>query len=470
MNKPAARKISLLIALLFLFSFAGRSQDKDSILQLVPSVKVEKERIRMMYLVMGDSGDNDPARALYYYKKLLALTKEWKDPVAEAVVTVEMGYALYFMGNTVRGTEMMLQGTRLAEKTGSPQAIGIAYDNLAVCYNEPVKKRAALDKALAASTIAGDYVFMCWEYRNIARIFVEQQQWDSAMYFEQRGLELALSKGIKEVTAGSLAGVGRIYYQRGQKALALEYFYAAARDPSTLEDAKTARNVYGSLAAYFLSEGEADSSIHYARKSFERTKDAFYLIQIPSVKQLAESYARTRQMDSAYKYQAVYYAMKDSMDNKLKLQQIELQLQDEEARQQTMTNERKHNLQYSAIALGVVALFIGFLLFSHSTIANDKLIRFLAILSLLIVFEFLNLLLHPYLGTLTHHEPVLMLAIMVGIAALLIPIHHKLEHWITHKMVSKNNRIRLEAAKRTVEQLEGKAGPGKSGESVNSGH
>jgi hypothetical protein len=47
-----------------------------------------------------------------------------------------------------------------------------------------------------------------------------------------------------------------------------------------------------------------------------------------------------------------------------------------------------------------------------------------------------------------------MLAVMVGIAALLMPLHHKLERWITHKLVKMNNAIRLTAAKKTIEKLE----------------
>jgi len=71
------------------------------------------------------------------------------------------------------------------------------------------------------------------------------------------------------------------------------------------------------------------------------------------------------------------------------------------------------------------------------------------------VFEFLNLFLHPFLDKLTHHQPLLILTAMVCIAALLIPLHHKLEHWITHKMVEKNNKIRLAAAKKKIATLEG---------------
>jgi hypothetical protein len=97
---------------------------------------------------------------------------------------------------------------------------------------------------------------------------------------------------------------------------------------------------------------------------------------------------------------------------------------------------------------------------NYSVIANSKLIHFLSVISLLIVFEFLNLLLLPLLGAVTHHSPVLILLAMVCVAALLVPLHHRLEHWITHKMVEKNNRIRLAAAKRTIQHLKGETGFG----------
>ena len=91
---------------------------------------------------------------------------------------------------------------------------------------------------------------------------------------------------------------------------------------------------------------------------------------------------------------------------------------------------------------------------SRRHITNTKLIQFLGVVALLLVFEFLNLLLHPFLERITHHSPVLMLLALVCIAALLVPLHHKLEKWATHKLVEKNKQIRLAAAKKTIEQLE----------------
>ena len=95
-----------------------------------------------------------------------------------------------------------------------------------------------------------------------------------------------------------------------------------------------------------------------------------------------------------------------------------------------------------------------YLLLSRSFITNTKLIEYFGVVALLIVFEFLNLLLHPFLESVTHHSPVLMLLTLVCIAALLVPMHHKIEKWATKKLVEKNKQIRLAAAKRTVQQLD----------------
>jgi hypothetical protein len=116
-------------------------------------------------------------------------------------------------------------------------------------------------------------------------------------------------------------------------------------------------------------------------------------------------------------------------------------------------DERKQNLEYTFIALGIISFFMIFILFSRRHITNTNVIKFLSVVSLLIVFEFINLLIHPFLEKITHHSPLLMLISLVGIAAIIIPFHHKLEHWAVNKLIENNKRARLEAAKRTIEQL-----------------
>lgn len=62
-------------------------------------------------------------------------------------------------------------------------------------------------------------------------------------------------------------------------------------------------------------------------------------------------------------------------------------------------------------------------------------------LSLLFLFEYLTLLLHPTVAELTHHTPVYEILIFVGIAAILIPAHHRLEHWMIHKLSHHHHKL-----------------------------
>ena len=131
-----------------------------------------------------------------------------------------------------------------------------------------------------------------------------------------------------------------------------------------------------------------------------------------------------------------------------------LRQQEREAEKLKENEQRKHNLQYAAIAIGIITFIILFLVLSRSIIVKQKFIEFFAILGLLALFEFINLFIHPYLANITNNSPVLMLIILIAIGALLIPLHHKLEKWITKIMIEKNKKIRLEAAKKTIAKLE----------------
>ena len=106
--------------------------------------------------------------------------------------------------------------------------------------------------------------------------------------------------------------------------------------------------------------------------------------------------------------------------------------------------------------MGIIIFITFFLLLTRTVVVEEKLISFFAVLGLLVVFEFVNLLIHPWLAEFTHESPLWMLLILVLIAALLIPLHHKMEHIVKEKLVQKNKAIRLSAAKKTIEQLDKK--------------
>src|SRR5207253_300779 len=113
-------------------------------------------------------------------------------------------------------------------------------------------------------------------------------------------------------------------------------------------------------------------------------------------------------------YQQITIAAKDTLFSQEKTREV-LNLSFAEAmRQQELTEQklheaetRKKNLQLLGIAIFIPSFFL-FVLFLGRQKARPKTVEFLGILALLLVFEFITLLVHPYIEHLTSDTPAIM--------------------------------------------------------------
>jgi hypothetical protein len=174
-------------------------------------------------------------------------------------------------------------------------------------------------------------------------------------------------------------------------------------------------------------------------------------------------FEKLNKIDSAYFYSRLETKYIRLIYNQEKLSGIEAMGLKEKLRKMNefeieaeVKQQHMKNIQYIIIFIGIITFIIIYFLISNSTIFNEKWISFFGILGLLIVFEFINLITHPFLEQLTQHNPIVMLLALVTLASLLIPLHHRLEKWIKEKMTKKNINIRLAKAKKTIKVLEKK--------------
>lgn len=284
---------------------------------------------------------------------------------------------------------------------------------------------------------------------------------DSGMQYAQQAVNYCYQYKWNFLLAYALGTLGENYMGRNEYEIALSHFrksYAWLK-----EDLWGTLQVSNDFAKCFLGLEQRDSAIHYARHAITKAKmiDAKDEL-LTAYESMYKIFERTNQQDSLNKYFRLAMLTKDTLFNVEKNKVVQamafeekLREQEIEMQKQKTDDERKTNIQYAAIAIGLIAFVCILLLLTRSILINEKWISFLGILGLLIVFEFINLLFHPFLERITRHNPVLMLGALVVIAALLIPLHHRLEKWVKEKMVEKNKQIRLEAAKRTIEELEG---------------
>ena len=301
-------------------------------------------------------------------------------------------------------------------------------------------------------------------YNGIACIYGEGKMPDSGMVYAEKAVKMdAELKNFKQL-AISTSTLGENYIAAGQHDVALPFLRRTATYYKQYGASSPYMDAYlkNDFAEVFLATKMFDSSNYYSRQALATSVPFDVKDQsMRSYEYLYKSFEQTNQQDSLNKYFRLAMLTKDSLLSLEKVKSIQaltfqeqLRQQEADAEKAKTEEERKQNIQFALIAFGIITFVIIFLLLSRSFITNTKMIEFLGVVALLIVFEFLNLLLHPFLESVTHHSPVLMLLALVCIAALLVPLHHKIEHWATAKLVEKNKKIRLAAAKSTVEQLE----------------
>jgi tetratricopeptide (TPR) repeat protein len=301
-------------------------------------------------------------------------------------------------------------------------------------------------------------------FQNLSEIYLTINQVDSALMYAQKDYELSQRIKYYDFFSYTLINLGAVHGKLGNSAVALGYFDMAIQESYKSESLRPLNRAFTAKAKYFNDINQKDSSIIYAKKAIAAVQNTDFASNSIKPAQLLLDIYRGNNVDSAFKYSELSRITNDSLFNTKAIQQTQLMTFEDELRQQKSAEEkiraevqRKQNIQYALLALGIITFIILFLMLSRRHITNTKLIQFLGVVALLLVFEFLNLLLHPFLERITHHSPVLMLLALVCIAALLVPLHHYLQKMITHKLVEKNKQIRLAAAKKTIEQLEDKS-------------
>ena len=390
----------------------------------------------------------------------LALARKIKFTRGEAVCLNQLGNDFWNSSNYPKALDYYLQSLKINEKIGNLDGAAANYGNMANILAAQADYAAALTclyKAVALHKQTGSPKIRN-TYSNLGRVYEKMNQLDSARFYYQKSSDVYNSISDKYQLYRVLYGLGNVNAKLGNAELAFAYYRMGITASTPFKGSIGFTENYYGLAKLFQQTRQIDSSFYYAKKALVTANRSEMVVQAAML--LSELYERQDDKQSFYYYK-IATKTKDSIltaDKQLQLKNMtynEQERQNEIASAELKTKEeRKHNLQYAAIAVALITFLILFFTLSRSIIVKTKFIEFFGVLGLLAVFEFTNLFIHPYLSHATNDSPVLMLLILIGIGALLVPLHHRLEKWITKIMVEKNKKIRLAAAKKTIATLE----------------
>ena len=242
---------------------------------------------------------------------------------------------------------------------------------------------------------------------------------------------------------GPIINLGEINSRIGDNEIALQYFRKALNLIKDIKKSGAGPELCREMSMTFKKLNQLDSAIYYAKTSyasiqyFEENGGMIITEKAKTSKYLSELYHDMNIKDSAYKYQRIYLKIQDSIFNTEKITNLQITTMEENLRQEKIKEEleqqkieRDKNLILAAIGV-FIPVFISLIFLIGKWSKNKfRFIVSLGIASLLMLFEFISLLIHPYIEKITNHNVILMYIILLIIAAVLVPLHHKMEQRI----------------------------------------
>jgi len=297
-------------------------------------------------------------------------------------------YALRTNNLRLKRYELALYRTHLIEADKISQLIGL-YETQ---YPDEFKELAAENPSLF--------------YRIKAFFSEEEKKYDSAMYYLTRAEQLIQS------------------------------------DPNKILKS----NFYQRFGQFLVRQGKKQDAIAKYSKSYELAREASYFeYMLSASKNLQALYAEMKDYKNAYTYSEMNRLLTDSVNMLTKNDQLlmleidhETKQREQASEQERMETDRRHNIQYMAITIIIIAMFILLMMLGSLTVPS-WLIKVLGFFSFILFFEFIIMIADHKIYHITNNEPWKILLIKIGLIAFLLPFHHWIEKKVTQYLI--NNKI-----------------------------
>jgi len=440
------RKFVLLFFFCCPLLLLAQKNDADSINRLIANANTDTGKIRVICDIAYDLRVNDPETALKITSEALSLSKRIKYMEGQSKSLGTMAIIFRIMGNFPLALKYHFKRLKLVEKANDPKKYAEALTNIGYVYINLEEYKKALEyyyKSDSVLKLVGSLGNANFNLAlNFGDAYDKMNMNDSAFVYFTQSLNIARQIKNRNFEGMSMVGLGNNYSKTGQYPLALANYQSGIINLKAAENDDLLCEAYIGLANLYKKLNRTDSALLYARESYALAqKDGFLPRYLDAATFLSAHYRTVKNIDSSFFYLNLVQVLNDSINSKSRIREAQVLSSNEQIRQleiaeniQIAKKERKQQLQMLFIAIFIPGFFILTLLLSRIKM-HVRLIKILGILSLLIFFEYLTLLLHPYVAELTHHTPVYEMLIFVSIAAILIPTHHRVEsrliEWLT---------------------------------------
>jgi tetratricopeptide (TPR) repeat protein len=385
----------------------------------------------VLYLELGQSflGKGDAVSAYKNFNSAYDISYSIKNKPLQSVIWHEFAELYKNLGDTALARNALFESFRINTKNNNAQ--GLLSD-----YIDLFRLTDAIDflnKALFLSDSLNSFSNRLYCKRlMLSYLMVVEKSSEKALTYLQNNSDLQLyfaNRGLPNYN------IGAIYQYTGQYAEAINYYLRD--EPAILKtfDAAVQLSYFGEIAECYSQLNRNEKAIEYYEKAFVLSKTAGSVnTKALITSKLSQSFARIGDFKSAFDYGQIYLTYHEELKVLAKQREVTLLGLEREKRKhekdlQATADEdlRRRNLQYTGISLATIFLFILLLVFGMFPISKVT-IRMLNFFSFICLFEFIILLIDNWLHDITHGEPLKIWLAKIFIIAILLPLHHTLEH------------------------------------------
>jgi len=433
----------------------------------------------------------DKEKALSYANQAFSLIATLKNDSLKAEANNSYGLVYQARNEKTLALRHFLNGLQIAEETKIPELRRNCYLHLSNFYSRIEDYDKAIDYFMKANKEL-DHIKeknvpyqRAVDFNSIGNLFAAKKNYDIAISYFERSIAMADSLKFSTLKVPGYVSILNQFIRSDQPQKALEYInsspgqslknylsnmgmsgqidqvYAVIYTKLNQFDSagfyfnralpffeqKTSEmnriNFYAQFADYYQKSGNFDKAIEYYSKVKEMSERNGQLENIQSaVKHLNSLYDKKGDLKMASQYNGLYYQYKDSIDKLKKENELtQIEAADEQQRlakaelEKAEIKAKRNRLQYMGIIIGIAVLFVALVMMGWFKVSANT-IRAIGFFSFLIFFEFIFLVFKKNIYGLTHGEPLYDLAFMIALAAILVPLHHWLEHKVIHFLTS----------------------------------
>jgi tetratricopeptide (TPR) repeat protein len=247
-----------------------------------------------------------------------------------------------------------------------------------------------------------------------AQAFTVLKQYDSAKYYFDKTLPILEKQGTSFILSNVYLQYSNFLYESGKAEQAITYLKKAIAINDSSNNTGANKDFYQALDSCYQKTGDYKNAVFYSG-----------LYQKARVEEEEKNKAKD------------ILSVEIDAENKRKER---LEIEEEEA------TRIKHNWQYMGIVLSIISLFILLAIIGIFNVPL-KWVKALGFISFIFLFEFIILLADNWIHHATHGEPWKVLAIKVMLIAILLPLHHKLEHAVIKYIAERKHRNTGDAEK-----------------------